>query len=140
MYAWMYVCIHNIDDREHPLHGLCERPPKVCRASRPIQSFQSGCHVPVESNIAFGVLSTSLGRETLKKATLVLPCCHTFCEACLDGKQKECADCEKPIKSVAENHTVDEVCAKFTYQKQAIAALQEMVPPSLASSRRGSIR
>merc|ERR1711865_909866 len=74
-----------------------------------------------------GVLTCMGCMEIFKEPMTCQPCGHTFCKSCCDanpGKCEECGD-DAPVESLSMNCLLDELCGKFTYQKQVLESLSK---------------
>lgn len=74
-----------------------------------------------------GVLTCMGCMEIFKEPMTCQPCGHTFCKSCCDanpGKCEECGD-DSPVESLSMNCLLDELCGKFTYQKQVLESLSK---------------
>ena len=81
-----------------------------------------------------GSLACSICLDTMKNAVTAVPCGHCFCAECFQAQQtsadkKVCPECSSgaPIRSLITNATLDNICSKFNFQKQAIASLTNVV-------------
>ena len=81
-----------------------------------------------------GSLACSVCLDTMKQAVTAVPCGHCFCAECFQAQQtsadkKVCPECKTgaPIRSLITNATLDNICSKFIFQRQAIASLTTLV-------------
>jgi DNA topoisomerase-1 len=63
--------------------------------------------------------------QIVNKATLIYPCGHVFCDACVAPGTKSCGQCHKPAQTILRMAIIDEIAGKFRHCQQAIHMLSE---------------
>jgi hypothetical protein len=74
--------------------------------------------------------------DMFKKPITCIPCGHNFCEKCTkDHQLTACSKCDKGIKGTIPDTLLEELVAKFIYQRDTLSAFKnEEVWKDIASA------